>query len=154
MLELRHSLVGRRSLERTAESGRRRRQGVAKAAVEVKAFEEIFKSPSLDQILSMNWPDFEGFVQHVFECAGYYVENVASQHDKHYVDLLLRQGHATGKVLAAIEVRRYSTAHIIRGAVLKFAGALHIEDGIPGFLITTSEFTGPAYRNGPESPRS
>ncbi len=127
---------------------------MAKAAVEVKAFEEIFKSPSLDQILSMNWPDFEGFVQHVFECAGYYVENVASQHDKHYVDLLLRQGHATGKVLAAIEVRRYSTAHIIRGAVLKFAGALHIEDGIPGFLITTSEFTGPAYRNGPESPRS
>lgn len=118
---------------------------MAGPAVDVKVFEEIFAAPSIEKMLALEWWDFEQFVKYVFECAGFHVENVASQHNRHYVDLLLRHGSSTGRVVAAIEVRRYSSANIIAGAVLKFAGALQIEGSVPGYMITTSDFTGPAH---------
>lgn len=109
-------------------------------------FEAIFENPSREKLMALTWPQFEDFVQHVFVCAGYFVEKVAHRHQKYYVDLHLRRTGPRGAVVARVEVRRYTTALIIQGAVMKFLGALHLEGPGKGFIVTTSDFTGPAYR--------
>ncbi len=104
----------------------------------------VFDNPTKEDMLALDWSEFEDFVARVFESAGYAVEKV-SPRPKHNVDLLLYAGHVGGKVLARVEVRRYETAHIIKGRVLQFYGALMAQGNAPGYLITTSDFTKPAY---------
>ena len=108
-------------------------------------FEELFRNPTLDKLTNLSWTQFESFIQYVFTCAGYFVEKVSHKHQQHYVDLLLRKTSPRGAVVARVEVRKYNTALIIRGAVLKFLGALQLEGPARGFLVTTSDFTRPAY---------
>src|SRR5579884_125543 len=117
---------------------------MAGPAVDVKVFEEIFARPTIEGMLALDWHDFEDFVKYVFECAGYAVERVSSYPNRH-VDLLLYAGRVGGKPSARVEVRRYATAHIIKPAVLAFLGALQIAGATPGYLVTTSDFTAPAY---------
>src|SRR5258706_7813729 len=73
----------------------------------------LFAAPSKQGMLELDWAEFEDFVQHVFECAGYAVEKVSSR-PKHNVDLVLHAGHIEGKVVARVEVRRYQTARLPR----------------------------------------
>lgn len=105
---------------------------------------EVFERPSKEAMLALDWSEFEDFVALVFESAGYAVEKV-SPRPKHNVDLVLHAGHVNGKVLARVEVRRYETAHIIKGRVLQFFGALMAKGNAPGYIVTTSDFTKPAY---------
>lgn len=117
---------------------------MAEPAVDTGSFDRLFASPSIESMLDLSWSDFEDFVQYVFECAGYAVRKVSS-HPRKHVDLILYSSRAGAKPVARVEVRRYATAHIIKGAVLKFIGALHVSGQTPGFLVTTSDFTKPAY---------
>lgn len=111
---------------------------------------ELFENPSLDGMLALQWPDFEDFVQYVFENAGYAVEKV-SPRPKNHVDLVLRDGGIEGRILARVEVRRYRTATIIKGRVLQFYGAIMAKGSKPGFIVTTSDFTRPAYQAASET---
>ncbi len=95
-------------------------------------------------MLALEWPEFEDFVLYVFNCAGYHVTKVSPYHQKYHVDLELRL-KPDAKVIAQVEVRRYSTANIIKARVLQFLGALTAQKVPQGFLITTSDFTQPAY---------
>ncbi|HEX8995191.1 MAG TPA: AAA family ATPase [Ktedonobacterales bacterium] len=104
----------------------------------------VFDAPSKDAMLALDWQEFEDFVALVFESAGYAVEKV-SPRPKHNVDLVLREGNLSGKIVARIEVRRYSTANIIRARVHQFYGALVQKGSAPGYIVTTSDFTKPAY---------
>ncbi len=113
-------------------------------AEKVELIAKLFASPFKEGLLGLEWPEFEDFVQYVFECAGYNVEKVASYHYRHHVDLMLRH-KAGGKVVALVEVRRYSTANIIKARVLQFLGALLAHDVPRGYIVTTSDFTQPAY---------
>lgn len=113
-------------------------------------FADLFDSPSVARMLDLSWPDFEDFVQYVFECAGYHVKKVASYHFRHHVDLELRH-QEDGDIVAHVEVRRYSTAHIIKGRVLQFLGSLVAKKVPQGYIITTSDFTQPAYKVAEES---
>ncbi len=113
-------------------------------AITAKKLADVFDHPSKEAMLGLDWSEFEDFVAHVFESAGYAVEKV-SPRPKHNVDLILHAGHIGGKVLARVEIRRYETAHIIKGRVLQFYGALMAQGNAPGYLITTSDFTKPAY---------
>jgi chromosome partitioning protein len=115
---------------------------------DIELFEEIFatsnRQAQREKMVALSWQQFEQFVQYIFECAGYRVQPISSDH-KHHVDLLLFRGDsATGKPLARVEVRRYKTASIIKGAVVHFVGALVLEGTSRGYLVTTSTFTGPA----------
>jgi cellulose biosynthesis protein BcsQ len=101
----------------------------------------LYKDPSLEGMLALEWYEFEDFVRYVFEQAGYSVQKVGP--DQHYhVDLLLRRS-AGGPVEGRVEVRRYGHA-LVKRAVLAFFGALVAEGGQQGFLVTTSDFTQPA----------
>jgi chromosome partitioning protein len=117
------------------------------ATVETTAtakLEQLFLHPSKDGMLALEWPEFEDFIQYVFQCAGYHVTKVSPYHQKHHVDLELRH-KPEGKVIAHVEVRRYSIANIIKARVLQFLGALDSQKVPHGYLITTSDFTQPAY---------
>lgn len=107
-------------------------------------FVQLLRSPSLEGMVALPWEDFEDFVRFVFEGAGYHVTKVASQHHRHHVDLELRY-KAEGRVVALVEVRRYTTANIIKARVLQFVGALNAKHVPAGFLVTTTDFTQPGY---------
>jgi len=104
----------------------------------------LFATPTLTGMQGLTWEEFEDFVQHVFERAGYHVTKVATKHHTQHVDLNLRL-HEGGRVLAQVEVRRYRTAYIIKARVLQFLGALSAKHVPTGYLVTTSDFTQPAY---------
>lgn len=105
---------------------------------------QLFEHPTMEGMLALEWAAFEDFVKYVFESAGYAVEKVSSR-PKHNVDLVLYAGHVGSRVLARVEVRRYRTANIIRARVHQFHGALLQKGPAPGYIITTSDFTKPAY---------
>lgn len=105
---------------------------------------DVFERPSKEAMLALDWSEFEDFVALVFESAGFAVEKV-SPRPRHNVDLILYAGHVGGRVVARVEVRRYHTAHIIKGRVLQFFGGLLAKGSAPGYIITTSDFTKPAY---------
>lgn len=105
---------------------------------------DVFAHPTKEAMLALDWSEFEDFVQLVFESAGYTVEKVAPR-PKHNVDLILHVGHLSGRIVARVEVRRYSTANIIRARVHQFYGALVQKGSAPGYIVTTSDFTKPAY---------
>lgn len=103
----------------------------------------VFRDPSLAGMIGLDWSEFEDFVQLVFLQAGYHVTKVARQLRRNYVDLELRL-EPTSAVIAHVEVRRYSTANIIRARVLQFLGALEVKHMPRGYIVTTSDFTQPA----------
>ena len=109
----------------------------------VAQFEDLFADPSIRKMLDLEWRDFEGFVEYVFTCAGYAVENVSEQHfpDGPGVDLNLYTDHVGGMLAARVEVRRYTPPKKIDTAEAhQFWSKLHIAGAIPGYLVTTSDF--------------
>ncbi|HEX9039370.1 MAG TPA: hypothetical protein VF808_20490 [Ktedonobacterales bacterium] len=51
--------------------------------------QEAFSQPSISVLLDMTWPQFEDFIQYVFECACYHVHKVASYRHRYHFDLQL-----------------------------------------------------------------
>jgi chromosome partitioning protein len=113
----------------------------------VQKFEELFEKPSIDGMLSLDWVSFQSFVQYVFECAGYVVEYVG---DRKYpfgpgVDFNLHVGKMSATPIARVEVRHYAPTSIMGfGDVAAFLGVLDLGGNVPGYLVTTSDFAGPA----------
>lgn len=118
-------------------------------ATEIAAFEKILGDPNAEvmreALLALEWDAFERFVRYVFECAGYSVEHVGSDHKRHHVDLRLYEGTiARGRPAALVEVRHYRSALLKHQAVAAFVGNLTLAGAKRGYLITTGQFTGPA----------
>jgi len=112
-----------------------------------KRFEDIFKAPKLEDILALEPPEFERFVGYVFTCAGYTVELVSSERfpDGPGVDLDLYTSESAKRPIARIEARRYKPDRKLRFSdVARFLGVLQLAGGIPGYLVTTSDFADPA----------
>lgn len=98
-----------------------------------------------EQMLALEWHAFERFVQYVFECAGFSVEHVGSDHRRHHVDLRLYEGAVgRGQPVALVEVRHYRSAMIKHQSVAAFAGNLMLAGAKRGYLVTTTGFTVPA----------
>ena len=113
----------------------------------LKMFESISRFPDLDKLLALSFQDFEWFVGHVFNSAGYNVKHTGSQHfpEGTGVDFDLYEDANSAAPIARIEVRRYAPRHSLGvDAVMSFIGKLHLAQAIPGFMVTTSGFTKPA----------
>lgn len=127
------------------------------AAVEVDAqwrpiFERLFSTPSLEGMLPphLNPTIFEQFIKYVFDCAGYAAVHVADQHYPDPIgmgfDLNLHSDHARGRLLARVEVRQFKPGNVLGlNSVMAFIGKLAVAHASRGFMVTTSDFTGPAY---------
>src|SRR5690348_763903 len=110
----------------------------------VKRFEAMLQSPSLAAMLDLAPDEFEQFVKYVFECAGYGVKYVGDIPfpEGPGVDLDLHGGNEAGKVLARVEVRRYTPPNTISlQQVAAFIGLTHLNGDLPAYMVTTSDFT-------------
>lgn len=111
-------------------------------------FEAIFDRPSLEAMLALSPTDFEYFIKYVFECAGYVVKYVGNipYPDGPGVDLDLHGGSEAGKVLARVEVRRYTPPNTLSlQQVAAFIGLTQIRGDLPAYMVTTGEFSDAAY---------
>ena len=128
--------------------------------VKLRQFEHLFAEPTLAEMQELSWSDFELFIAHVFTAAGYLVEHIARHTFPHGpgFDLNLyasKTGSLTGKPLARVEVRHYAPTNLLdTSAVMEFIGKIIVAGGIPGFLVTTSDFTGPAYQAAAAHPKT
>lgn len=119
-------------------------------------FEKLFMDPKLDAMLAMTPDEFEQFVKHVFEHAGYLVELVARKRFPYGpgVDLNLHINSNMKKAVARVEVRRYAPQNpLTYDDVATFVGTLTLAGNIPGYLVTTSTFNRNA-RKAAELPNS
>jgi hypothetical protein len=115
-------------------------------------FERLFANPSIEEMLPphLEWPNFEQFIRYVFDCAGYAAVHVAEQKYPDPVgmgfDLNLHAQHPNGRILARVEVRQFKPGHPLDlNSVMAFIGKLAVAKAHQGFMVTTSDFTGPAY---------
>jgi hypothetical protein len=122
----------------------------------IAAFEDIFaklRDPGqnpIQRILGMGWQEFQDFVDLVFFCAGYTVENVANRHFPKGpgVDLQLYSDPSKSKksLVARTEIRRYAPSHLVNASAVAAFWGMNVAAGSKsGYMITTSDFTGPAY---------
>lgn len=119
-------------------------------------FEALFQSPRLEAMLAMTPDEFEQFVKHVFEHAGYLVEVVARKKFPYGpgVDLNLHTNPNMKKPVARVEVRRYGPQNpLTYDDVATFVGTLTLAGNTPGYLVTTSSFNKNA-RKAAELPNS
>jgi hypothetical protein len=117
---------------------------------QLSQFDALFNRPSLSEIYGLGPDGLEAFAQYVFECAGYAVKHVG-KHAYPFgpgVDLDLYHGPVTGTPVLRVEVRCYSPdppAKLIDAdAVMAFIGKLQLAGNVPGVMVTTSDYTGPA----------
>lgn len=112
---------------------------------QVPVFEQIIAEPSLNAMLALSWQDFQKFIEYLFACAGYRVEDVSQLHFPNGPGVDLNIKAETGKVIGRVEVRRLIlTTKIDVNDVSAFWGMLDVAGGKTGYLITTSDFTAPA----------
>jgi chromosome partitioning protein len=102
----------------------------------------------LKKLTDLSWQEFQGFIEHVFNYAGYKVKDVSTQKwpQGPGFDLELLDPE-TNKLVSYVEVRRLSLNNILDfNHVSSFIGRLTLaRKHISSFMITTSDFTGPAY---------
>ena len=111
---------------------------------------QLASAPDLKPLLALDWAEFAHFVDYLFTCAGFWVEDVGNQHFPNGigVDLNTYLDEAHSHLVARIEVRRYHPDHPLDVRdVRAFAGVLTglRAGGIPGYLVTCGTFTGPSY---------
>jgi chromosome partitioning protein len=113
--------------------------------------DEILKhsiDEGLQYLLKISPTEFEHFIEFVFQYAGYRVEYIAQQHYPigEGFDLKL-YSQVTDDVIGYIEVRKRQVENKIDlPEVTSFIGKLTLVPiNAQSFLITTSDFTGPAY---------
>lgn len=110
----------------------------------------LAQAPELKPLLDLHWTKFAKFVEYLFMCAGYTPEDVGNQFFPNGVgvDYNLYADAEKQVLVSRVEVRRYKPDNPLGSdPVFAFAGKLAGERarGIPGFLVTTGTFTGPAY---------
>lgn len=122
-------------------------------ADKAQQFEHLFLSPSIDKMHQLSPDDFELFVGHIFTCAGYDVDHMAQikYPEGPGVDLDLyaqSEQRRSRHLVARVEVRRYAPERwITLQQTREFVGTLQIAGGgIPGYLVTTSDFAANAYQ--------
>ena len=112
----------------------------------------IFFQPTLEALLALSPSNFEQFVGYVFTRAGYLVEDASTQYGLG-IDLKLHVPRQAGGAHTAqgmrphayIQVKRLQPKALVGSpTVLGFMGSLAL-GWIPGYLVTTSDFTRPAY---------
>src|SRR5579862_4220389 len=111
-------------------------------------FGQLFQNPTIEAMIDLSSQDFEHFVAHVFQLAGYRVVNVSRDMYPFGpgVDLnLFSEGRARERPIARVEVRKYNPRNLLDfDDVAAFIGKLMLAGNVPGFMVTTSKFTGPA----------
>lgn len=115
--------------------------------VTVAKFEDLFERPSIQRFLDeLSDSEFEDFVGYVFTCAGYRVENVASQHFPHGpgVDLQIYRNMGEGGLSGRVEVKHYKD-QVSYNMVREFVGVLDRPPIVPGYMVTTGAFSSNAY---------
>jgi chromosome partitioning protein len=125
-------------------------------------FEELLaqlaRAPSLAPLVALHWTQFQEFVGYLFTCAGYLPVDVGREFFPYGVGVdynLFFSDTSNEHLVARVEVRRYKPENPLDADdVFAFAGKLGARNagGIPGFLVTTSSFTGPAYHAEQEYP--
>src|SRR5260221_171465 len=117
-------------------------------------FEELLgqlaRDPTLEPLVDLHWTKFQGFVGYLFTCAGYTPVDIGREFFPSGVgvDYNLFADAAKEQLVARVEVRKYRLdSPLDADAVFAFAGKLGDRDAgsVPGFLVTTSSFSGPAY---------
>ncbi len=109
-------------------------------------FAQLFQNPTIKGMMDLTPVQFEKFIIFVFQYAGFDVEYVGNLHFPHGpgVDLNLRY-FGQSQVQYRVEIRRYNPGNmLVFNDVVAFLGILHIAGNVPGILVTTSEFNGPA----------
>jgi chromosome partitioning protein len=114
-------------------------------------FEAILSQQNAEDMrqdmLALEWDEFERFVKYVFECAGFSVKLRAPDHHRHHIDLELYESLAmSGNPVALVEVRHYRVASIRHQAVAAFVGNVALAGSRRGYVVTTSTFSAPACR--------
>ncbi len=109
----------------------------------VKLYEDLFDNPTIPAMLDLDYREFQGFVEYVFSCAGYAVEDVSEKKwpNGPGVDLNLYTDEIGGNLVARIEVRRLSPErNVDANDMRRLWGTLDIAGGVPGYLVTTTDF--------------
>jgi chromosome partitioning protein len=110
-------------------------------------FEDLFANPTVEGMLKLSWQDFQSFVMYVFQNAGYAVEFLADVPfpEGPGVDLGLHSREGRGRLLAYVEVKQWAPHRLLDFSnVMHVLGVLNLNRNTPGFLVTTSDFGGPA----------
>jgi len=124
-------------------------------------FAPLFATPSIGGMLQLTDHEFEHFVGYVFEQAGYAVEDAAGQYGQG-LDLRLYTKTAHAPVLhAGVSVKKFRPpsvppphSQVAVGHVMALKGALAGQNGVTGYVVTTSIFTPPAHNKALELPRA
>lgn len=125
---------------------------MAEHTIDDTLYAEIFMQPTLEALLALSAGGFERFVAYVFTRAGYFVENVATQYGLG-IDLKLyhprkpgaSHGGHSNRPIAYVQVKRFQPQSLVGSpTILGFMGSLALGH-VPGYLVTTSDFTRPAY---------
>ena len=109
-------------------------------------FEALLRNPSASEMLQLDPRTFERFVAFVLHKAGYLTADVALKFIRG-VDLEIFHPATTHKKLGGIEIKRYTPGNLITSATIQqLIGAPAVRGNIPAYLITTSDFNGPAVK--------
>ncbi len=122
-------------------------------SAEPERFAALFSKPSVDAMHALSPRDFERFVAYVLRRAGYEVKEVGP-HFLRGVDLEVRSP-GKSKVFAGIECKRFASEQLVNAPIVRGvlgAPAVH-GSGTKPFIITTSDFNGPAHQMAHAGPK-
>jgi chromosome partitioning protein len=122
-------------------------------------FAPLFADPSIEGMLQLTDHEFEHFVGYVFEQAGYVVEDAAGKYGQG-LDLRLYTRTAHAPVLhAGVSVKKFRPptvppphSQVGVGHVVALKGALAGQDGVAGYIVTSSIFTPPGHAKALDHP--
>lgn len=120
---------------------------VDEGGASLPTFESLFANPTIEDMLKLSWQDFEAFVKYVFQNAGYSVKYLGDVPfpEGPGVDLSLYNKEGKGQPIAHVEVKRWAPHNLLDFSnVVHVLGVLNLNHNVPGFLVTTSDFNGPA----------
>jgi chromosome partitioning protein len=118
-------------------------------------FAGLFAEPSIERMLKeLSDHEFEHFVGYVFEQAGYVVEDTATQYGPG-LDLKLYTGPVGARTLCAgVQVKHFPSGNVVRAPdIVNLRGGVAGNGGVPGYIVTTSGYVGPALTEANTPPR-
>jgi hypothetical protein len=117
-------------------------------------FDSIYQEPSIARMRKeLTDHQCEHFVAYMFERAGYLIEDVARKHGPG-LDVKCYTGPATAPTpCTGVRVKHYSPDDLVTAPdVLRLRGSVAGNGGVPGYLVTTSGFVGPALVQAKDTP--
>ncbi len=118
-------------------------------------FAGLFAEPSIERMVKeLSDHEFEHFAGHVFEQAGYIVEDTAAQYGPG-LDLKLYTARAGERTLCAgVQVKHFLPGNLVRAPdIVNLRGGVAGNGGVPGYFVTTSGYVGPALTEAHTPPR-